>query len=518
MITTPKKIEKSPMIILGASAGGLENFSTVLAKISPKNNFIYVLIQHLDPKHKSHLASLLKKTTTLPVEAIVDGMKPEINHIYVVPSNVEMRWVKGAFKLSPRTKGKNEHCSIDVFLESVCKDKERKLLGILLSGSNSDGTKGFKCFKKAGASTVAIDPATTYFPIMPQSAINHKVVDKVLPLEKIAAEINKLAKQVDLINKQEKEDVFIPILDILEKMTGVDFSQYKQATLHRRITRRMQLNKISTLNDYLKLLKKNPTELKKLFEEVTIHVTNFFRDSDSFDSLQKKVFPKVFNITSKEPVRVWVPACSTGQEAYSIAMLMMEYNVAARSKIQIQVFATDVSEDSIKKARTGIYTIDETANIPEKLLNKYFEKINTGYKVTKDLRNSCVFAKHDLTRDASFSQMDLICCRNLLIYFNQNNQKKSVHTFNYALKPNGYLFLGHEESLGSMEKLFTVVDRKNSIFKKSELHSISPNVKSPITQNVRSWETKRGTPFLSKADHEEFLKIAKNFNIHKTVK
>jgi chemotaxis methyl-accepting protein methylase len=304
-----------------------------------------------------------------------------------------------------------------------------------------------------------------------------------------------------LKKKPARSKDFSSILNLLESTTGVDFSQYKQATLERRINRRMQLAKMTSIAAYLKLLKSDSSELEQLFEEVTIHVSDFFRDMESFIQLEAKVFPKIFSKEDKKAIRVWIPACSSGQEPYSVAMLMLEYAEINKHTLPIQIFATDVSEESIRKARMGVYSNQDVANIPEKYLKKYFTKVGSTYKISKVLRNTCVFAKHDITNDSSFSQMDLICCRNLLIYFNHATQKKCFHTFNYALRAEGFLFLGHEESLSKVSDYFTPVDRRNSLFKKIVVKkNVAPKIKAPKLS-------------LSRSDHKEFLKFVTAFNL-----
>jgi PAS domain S-box-containing protein len=504
-----KKKPSPKIVILGASAGGLKDYKTILAKLSKSNNLFYVLIQHLDPNHKSQLTALLQTDSKLDVETLENGMQPKANTVYVMPSGVVAGWSQGKFTLRKRPAGPKGHYPVDYFLNQVAKDTSLSKIAVILSGTNHDGTAGLRAFKKSGGYIIAQDPRTTEFPIMPQGAIDDGLVDEVLSLPKIAARLNEF--QEALFTESSKKMALVDLLLELEKMTGVNFRQYKVATLQRRIQRRMQILKMKTPEEYLKHLKKNPSETKQLFEEVTIHVTSFFRDQAPFAALSRKVFPTLFQgKDSKNALRIWVPGCSTGQEAYTLAILAFEYVEEHKLKVPVQVFATDVSEDSIKLARLGHYSSDVEAELPPKLLKKYFDRTTDGYQVKKLLRNTCVFAMHDLTRDSGFSRMDLVACRNLLIYFNPLFQRKALDTIHYSLKPHGVLMLGQAETLALGGKHFDVIDRKNKIFEK-------PSVQEKEAKEARVTKHHSSSlpqlPFLSRADHERFLKVARTFSV-----
>ena len=503
-----KKKHSPKIVVLGASAGGLKDYKAILAKLSKSNNLFYVLIQHLDPNHKSQLTSLLQNSSKLEIKTLENGDVPKVNTVYVMPSGVSVGWSRGSFTLRKRPAGHKGFYPVDTFLKQVSKDPGLSKIAVILSGTNQDGTLGLRSFKKAGGYVIAQDPRTTEFPIMPQSAIDDGFVDEILSLPKIAARLNEFRE--DLFTESSKKMALVELLLELEKMTGVNFRQYKVATLQRRIQRRMQLLKIGTPEDYLRHLKKNPAETKQLFEEVTIHVTSFFRDQAPFAALTRKVFPSLFQgKDSKSSFRIWVPACSTGQEAYTLAILAFEYAEENKIKVPIQVFATDVSEESIRFARVGTYPSAIESEVPAKLLRKYFDRVPEGYQVKKILRNTCVFAMHDLTRDSGFSRMDLVACRNLLIYLNPLFQRKALDTIHYSLKPNGVLVLGQAETLALGGKQFDVIDRKNKIFEKP----------SPQEKDLREFQAVKHSlhslpqlPFLSRADHDRFLKVARKFS------
>ena len=497
------------VVVLGASAGGLKDYKIILSKINHDTEFCFVLIQHLDPNHKSQLTDLLQSSTKLEVHEIKNGMSIIPGNVYVMPSGVSLGWKNSKFEVKKRPIGKKGYFPLDGFLKELAKDKNLEKVAVILSGSNTDGTKGLVSFKKAHGYTIAQDPSTTEFSAMPQSAIEAGHVDDVLSLSKIAQKINDLSPEH--FKASRTKDSMINLFIELEKLTGVDFRQYKSATLYRRIQRRMQFLKIGSPEFYLAHLKKHPSETKRLFEEVTIHVSSFFRDSASFAALERRVFPMIFaDKDSKTPIRIWVPGCSTGQEPYTMAMLAYEFIEANNLKVPVQIFATDVSEDSIRQARSGRYNEDIENEVPAKLLRKYFDKTKNGYQVNKLLRNSCVFARQDLTRDSGFSRMDLVSCRNLLIYFNPVFQKKSLDAIHYSLKPEGFLLLGQAESLAAGGKHFDVIDRKNKIFQKPSDKEEQGEKKTVPSKNPKN--LKMPVHFLGRTDHEKFLKLAHKFS------
>lgn len=503
-----KKLKK--MVVLGASAGGLKDYKIILSKIDHDTEFCFVLIQHLDPNHKSQLTDLLQSTTKMKVYTIEHGMTPFPGNVYVMPSGVSLGWSGSKFQMKIRPNGKKGFFPVDHFLKEISKDDNLQKVAVILSGTNTDGSKGLVPFKKAHGYSIAQDPKTTEFTAMPQGAIDSGHIDDVLSLSKIAQKINDLSPEhfKESSTKNSMNNLFIE----LEKLTGVDFRQYKSATLYRRIQRRMQFLKIDGPEFYLAHLKKHPSETKRLFEEVTIHVSSFFRDSASFAALERRVFPIAFqNKDSKTPIRIWVPGCSTGQEPYTMAILAYEYVEENKLKVPIQIFATDVSEDSIRHARNGIYNEDIENEVPAKFLRKYFNKVKNGYQVNKLLRNTCVFARQDLTRDSGFSRMDIVSCRNLLIYFNPTFQKKSLDAIHYSLKPEGFLMLGLAESLAVGGKHFEAIDRKNKIFQKPAENGEQNDKKKKVSAK-KPQPPKIPVHFLGRSDHEKFLKLAHKFS------
>jgi two-component system CheB/CheR fusion protein len=477
----------------------------------------FVLVQHLDPAHESALASILEKATVMPVREANNNMRIQPDHVYVIPPNANLTVADGVLKLRPRSQNRGALRSIDFFFESLAQDRRELAIGVILSGTGSDGTLGLEAIKAEGGIAFAQDESAKY-DSMPQSASAAGCVDFVLSPPKIAKELARIAKHPYIANSSRPAAPAIPaeaereggqregpeaplapgghgiprtgakqvraeanarsnqvpsreqngfkqILLLLRSHCGVDFSLYKSATIQRRVARRMVLNKTNTLDDYARFLRGNAKELDALYSDVLISVTSFFRNPEAFEVLKRKVFPKILQQRRDEPVRVWVLGCSTGQEAYSIAMSFAEFSDKAGAR-QIQIFATDLNEALLDKARHGLYAKNLALDISPERLSRFFVEEEGGYRVLKTLRESCVFARQNLISDPPFSRMDLVSCRNLMIYLEPGLQKKLFPTFHYALKPQGYLFLGASESIGSFTDLFEPVDKKQKIFSK----------------------------------------------------
>ena len=461
------------VIGIGASAGGLDAFKRLLKAIPENSGMAYVLVQHLDPNHESMLPEILQKVTNIPVSEITDDIKVQPDHIYIIPSNKMMVANDGVLLLIPRpAKNINErNLPIDLFFTSLAEVHQSHAIGVVLSGTASDGTKGLKAIKDHGGITFAQDEASAAYDGMPNSAVQAGVVDFILPPEKIPQKLLEITnitsgKDADENIPQQDEVVFKQILSLLRVRKGTDFTYYKQTTIRRRILRRMALNKNEELVTYLKYLRENKTEQDILYQDFLISVTSFFRDHKSFDNLCESVFPNIVkNKASGQPIRVWVAGCSTGQEVYSIAICFKEflgYNASTDTGGKVQIFATDISEPAIIKARTGIYTPGELEGLTPQRLQEFFTKTNGSYQVSKQVRDMCVFAAHNFLKDPPFGKMDFISCRNVLIYMEPYLQKKALSTFHYALNPKGYMLLGKSETTSSVPDLFASADHEGS--------------------------------------------------------
>lgn len=474
-----KSFNLFPVVGIGASAGGLDAFKKLLKSIPENSGMAYVLVQHLDPTHESLLPELLQKVTKIPVSEITNDIKVEPNHIYIIPSNKMMLANDGKLELSERPSPKKDqrNLPIDLFFTSLAEVHQSHSIGVVLSGTGSDGTLGLKAIKDHGGITFAQDEASAAYEGMPNSAAQAGLVDFILPPGEIPQKLMEVIKitssdgQSDgLKDLQQEEDVFKQILSLLRIRKGTDFTYYKQTTIRRRILRRMALNKNNEPSSYLKLLRENKTEQDILYHDLLIPVTSFFRDRKSFDHLSKIVFPHILkNKTSDEPIRIWVAGCSTGEEAYSIAICFKEF--FGNNTEKVQIFASDISEPVISKARTGIYVKSDVAALSDQQLREFFTKTNEGYQVNKEIRDMCVFAIHDFLIDPPFGKMDLISCRNVLIYMEPYLQKKALSTFHYSLNPNGFLLLGKSETTSNVPGLFATVVKNDKLFSRKEAHS-----------------------------------------------
>jgi two-component system CheB/CheR fusion protein len=459
---------------VGASAGGLEAFTALLKALPADTGMSFVFIQHMDPTHKSMLPKLLSKATPMPVHEVMDGMAIEQNHVYVIPSNAGMTISGGVLRLAARTEGARKNLRIDDFFYSLAEDLKSAAIGVILSGTASDGTRGLETIKAEGGITFAQDEKTAKFPEMPLSAMATGCVDFSLPPERIAAELARMGRHPYVRTFQQLEppqaarednDAFRTICTLLRTKTGVDFHLYKPATIQRRVARRMALQRADVLEHYIELLHKNPDELDALYEDIFVHVTGFFRDPGALAALQQTVFPRILpNEPESQSIRVWVPGCSSGEEVYSIAMMLLEELGERASHTKIQIFGTDISERAIEQARGGHYVESGVAQVSVERRRRFFVKAAGGWEIAKFVRDLCIFARHDVIKDPPFSRLDLISCRNVMIYFGPVAQKKVVETFHYALNPAGWLFLGMAESLNGFPHLFAVEDTKHKIF------------------------------------------------------
>ncbi len=471
-----------PIVGVGASAGGLEAFTQLLQALGAGTEMAYVLVQHLDPSHESVLTGLLAKATEMPVSQVTDATLVEPNHVYVIPPNVDMSIAQGILRLTPRTETRGHHMPIDRFLRSLAEDQRSNAIGVILSGTASDGTLGLAAIKAEGGITFAQDEKSAKFDGMPQSAIAAGCVDFVLPSDAIARELARIRAHPYLATSSSSRTAeLVPdgdpqlknVLHLLRTANGVDFSDYKPATVKRRILRRMALHKVGELKEYVQFLRHHPAEAEALYEDMLIKVTSFFRDPDAFEALKTEVFPTILKHRSpEEPVRVWVPGCSTGEETYSQAIALLEFLGGRRADFPIQVFGTDLGQGGIEKARAGIYPESIAADVSPERLRRFFVNVESGYRINKTIRDMCVFARQNLLQDPPFSRIDVISCRNVLIYLGPVLQKRIMPIFHYALKPRGFLMLGGAEGiLGTASNLFELMDRKHKIYCRKSIAS-----------------------------------------------
>ena len=493
------------VVAIGASAGGLEAITQLLKNLSPETGMAFIYVQHLSPDHKSILTDLLSKTTKMKVQDVGNMVKIKPNNVYIIPYNKGIEVTDGHIKLIPRINGKSNRMSIDVLFTSLAETHKENVIGIVLSGSANDGTKGLREIKKAGGVTFAQNESAK-FTSMPNSAIAEGIVDFVLSPVEIAKKLNWISKHPFLNRKEIKstpeDDIdnnnpdLKSIIQLVYKMMQVDFSMYKMNTIKRRINRRMIINKINTLKEYRKLLEQKNEELSQLYQDLLINVTDFFRDPEAFVILKKSILPKLLmKITQGETLRIWIPGCATGEEVYSIAMLLFELQDNKSFNVPFQIFASDLSAQAINEARNGEYSKQQLKNITPKRLNRFFSRSKDNYRISKTLRDVCIFAQHNLLSDPPFSRMDFISCRNLLIYLDTPAQKRAIATFHYALNENGYLMLGKSETIGSSLQLFTSgSDKKIKIFirkkntGKNTLSDITPRVIQKAVTNKHSHE------------------------------
>ena len=463
-----------PIVGIGASAGGLAAFEAFFRHMPAETDpgIAFVLVQHLAPDHTSLLRELIQRYTQMRVSDIEDGIRIERNCVYIIPPKTDLSIFHGRLQLLEPRAPKGIPLPIDHFFRALAQEKREEAIGIVLSGAGSDGTLGVRAIKEAGGMVMAQAPATAEYDSMPQSALATGLVDYTLPPEEMPAQL--LAYVQHLVRPLTPE-VGAPsdegdasrqkILLLLRAHTGHDFADYKQNTIIRRIERRMVIHHVETMAEYAHYLQQTPQEVSILFRELLIGVTRFFRDPDAFAALNALVIPHIFDGKGAgDTVRVWVPGCSTGEEAYSLAMLLRDYAMAHHAEIKVQIFATDIDEVAIETARAGVYPANIVADVPPEYLPRYFIQDDQRYHVHKSLREMVVFAEQDLIVDPPFSHMDLISCRNLLIYLNVDLQKTLLPLFHYALNPHGFLFLGSSETIGEFTDLFTPCERKWKIY------------------------------------------------------
>ncbi|SLM48132.1 CheB methylesterase:MCP methyltransferase, CheR-type [Nitrospira japonica] len=489
--TTPKKFPKplgvqhskarrpsgpEYVVGMGGSAGALEAFEQFFSHMPDNSGIAFVLVPHLDPTHKGMMPELLKRSTTIPVFEASDGLTVRRNCIYIVPPNKEMLIAHGKLQLSEFTAPRGSRNPIDFFLRHLAEDQQGRAVAILMSGMGSDGKLGVKAVKEHTGLVMVQEPLTAKYDSMPKGAIDTGVVDYVappqeLPLKLMAYVTHSTRVRQDQALVDRTPNGLSKIYALLRAHTEHDFSFYKKNTIYRRIERRMNVHQISSLGKYAHFLQSNPQEIDLLFKELLIGVTNFFRDPDSFVALREKVLPVILKNKSRgSSVRVWIPGCSTGEEAYSVAIVIRECleHLKLDGALKVQIFATDIDKDAVDRARQGYFGHDIDANVAPERLQRFFSREDGGYRINKQIREMVVFAPQNMIMDPPFTKLDLLCCRNLLIYFTADLQKKLLPLFHYSLASGGVLFLGSSETIGGFGDLFLALDNKWKIFQRRE--------------------------------------------------
>ena len=467
-----------PVVGIGASAGGLAAFEAFFSGMPAATDpgMAFVLVQHLAPDHKSILSDLIRRYTRMQVFEVEDGMLVQPNCAYIIPPNCDMAFLNGALQLLQPAAPRGQRLPIDFFFRSLAADQHERAIGIVLSGTGSDGTRGVRAIKGEGGMVMAQNTASTEFDGMPRSAIATGLVDYELPPAEMPAQLiayaahafGKLPRAASQVASK-TDNALKKIFVLLRAQVGHDFSQYKPSTVHRRIERRLAVHQIASIEDYVKYLQQTPAEVEALFRDLLIGVTNFFRDPDAFAVLQASAIAQVFvGKPAGSAVRVWTAGCSTGEEAYSIAILLVEHMEHIKASYTIQLFATDIDSQAIATARAGLYPASIAADVSAERLARFFtlEADNGAYRIHKSIRDLLIFSEQDVIKDPPFSKLDLISCRNLLIYMGAELQKKLIPLFHYALRPGGSLFLGTSEGVGEFDELFDVVDRKSKLYRR----------------------------------------------------
>jgi len=465
-----------PIVGVGASAGGLEAFTALLHHLEVQSGMAFVLIQHLDPTHASYLREALASATKMPVQHATEGMRVEPDHVYVIPPNVCLGIQAGRLTLEPRAEDPRvQNLPIDIFFRALAVERGSRAIGVVLSGTASDGTDGLRAIKAACGITFAQEPGSAKYGEMPRRAIDAGVVDFTLAIPALAQELLRLARHPYVVAPEatpapDDAAIMPQIFTLVREATRVDFSEYKAPNFHRRLARRMALRRVDTLAGYLKVLEDEPAEVLALHDDALIHVTSFFRDPEVFEGLKVSVFPSIAAARQDDtPIRMWVAGCATGEEVYSLAIALVEF--LGRSSRPIQVFGSDVSSKAIDAARAGFYPDSALREVSEERRTRFFTKVERGYRIVKSIRDLCVFVQHDLARDPPFSRLDLTSCRNVLIYFDQALQRRVIPMFHYALRLPGFLLLGRAEHVAGFKQLFEVVDKAHKIFARTAVPS-----------------------------------------------
>ncbi|MFT5718361.1 MAG: two-component system CheB/CheR fusion protein [Oleiphilaceae bacterium] len=507
---------KNLIVGIGASAGGLEALETFFKSMPDNSGISFVVIVHLDPQHSSILPEILQRTTNLDVITITNNTNVLSNTVYVIPPNHNISILNGKLQLLNFPEPRTGNLPIDIFFSSLAQDQGDNAVAIILSGTGSDGSQGLKEIKAESGLVISQDESSAKYDGMPRNAIATGMVDFVLSPENIPEKLIQYSRQTthsELINDEGKtdklHDALKQIISLIHRNTGHDFSLYKKNTLFRRIERRMYIHQLNNIDEYLHFLQHNEDEVTTLFKELLIGVTSFFRDKEAFDLLVSSILP---NMLEGKPadyiIRIWVSACSTGEEAYSIAICVKEYLNTVNRKLQIQIFATDIDEKAISIARNGIYSENALANVDDTIRNRYFIKENGQYRIIKAIREILIFASQSLIKDPPFTKLDLLSCRNALIYFSAELQKKLFPIFHYSLNENGILFLGSSETTGQFNEYFEILNKKWKFYKRksNEKRSIAKFALSrPVNVGGHMLNTTPTSPDSSKSNSEHMI-------------
>ena len=492
--TPPGRNPRVGVVCIGASAGGLEACTTLLRELPADTGLAFVYVQHLSPGHTSMLAEILARTTRMPVCQVSEEPAVQANNVYVIPPGRNMIIKGGKLNLSPRDE--HGHHPVDLFMMSLAADQGHRAIGVVLSGTGNDGTVGLGAIKEVGGITFVQDDSAQH-DSMPRSAVAAGAVDFVLSSPRIAEEIVRIARHPYVVEAHDAPPGAVEdqILALVREESGADFSHYKPNTLHRRIKRRMVLLKLTRCEDYLAHLRRNPAEIEALYQDILINVTNFFRNPDAFEALKSQILPKLFkDRLRQDPVRVWALGCATGEECYSLAIVLTEYATEHRSSVPIMVYATDLNNACVEKARLGLYRKSIAQDVSAERLRRFFVEADGNYRVSKSIRDLCIFARHNALVDPPFSRMDLISCRNVMIYMEPALQRKLMPVLHYALKPTGFLFLGPSETIGANRELFEPEDAKHRIYSKKPIalridqsFPLVPHVASATGRAPQAW-------------------------------
>ena len=464
-----------PIVGIGASAGGLEAFEQFLVNVAENSGMAYIVIQHLDPTQKGMLPELLQRVSKIPVFQVKDQMNVRPNCVYVIPPNKSMSILKGLLYLFEPIEIRGLRLPIDFFLRSLAIDQQERSVGVILSGMGSDGSIGLHAIKENNGIVMVQDPTTAKFDSMPRNAIDSVLADIVAPVNELPAKLIELIKNTPILRLDQETEIkdksgLEKIIILLRTQTGNDFSLYKKNTLYRRIERRMGIHKIDKIISYVHFLQENPAEVEILFKELLIGVTNFFRDTPAWEKLKESILPDILaDAKDGSILRAWIPGCSTGEEAYSLAIVFKEaLEKASKNKgITLQIFATDLDENAVETARKGLFPANIITDVSQSRLNRFFIKTEDGYRINTEIREMIVFAQHNIIMHPPFTKIDILTCRNLLIYLDSELQKKLLGLFYYSLNPDGIMLLGSSESLGTQGPLFTTIDSKLKIYKRS---------------------------------------------------
>ncbi len=466
-----------PIVGIGASAGGLEALELFLANVPANSGMAFVIVQHLDPTHKGIMVELLQRGASMKVFQVKDRMRVHANCVYVIPPNKDMSILHGVLHLLDPRAPRGLRLPIDFFFRSLADDRQEHSIGVILSGMGSDGTLGLRAIKEKAGVVFVQEPASAKFDGMPRSAIDAGLADVIAPVEELPARINAYLHHAPLIAKpglaaeDKAQSGLEKVIILLRSQTGHDFSLYKKNTIYRRIERRMGIHQIDKIANYVRFLQENPQEVDLLFRELLIGVTNFFRDPAVWEQLKAEVLPKLLEGRApNQTLRAWVPACSTGEEAYSLAILFKESldQIKPNRNIGLQIFATDLDGQAIEKAREGVFPANISADVTAERLSRFFVQADRGYQVAKSIREMVIFAPQNIIMDPPFTKLDLVSCRNLLIYLTPELQKKLLPLFHYSLNPGGFLFLGSAETIGGFSNLFTPLDGRSRLYRRLE--------------------------------------------------